>query len=343
MLPLSGNVRGPWSARAYSRIRISITKNQSVCDMIFKMKKQDKKFDFKTFINSDAYKEFSETIKKINAMTLSIMEQTKPLTDALNAYKASLPNFNDYLNPMYEAAKQFSEVISKQLDNPDSALSYYQYFESLSNFFWVMPYKITSKQIKDLIKGKRTEEEFDSFMLEYFNDSILENLFKDIAKRLPEKQNILLAQCINSFKNQDYALCSLGLYSVIEDVTSFYLKDKGCVTRKGLFNPIVEVMMEKDSLGDMDAMDFILLMMDKNIDILYENTRFENDVSINRHKDTNRHATAHGKYYSNRKESDLMLFNSLYWLLGLQDYLNTYEGRLERDKNKNGFHIIKED
>lgn len=204
-----------------------------------------------------------------------------------------------------------------------------------------MPYKANSKQIKELIKEERSEEEFDGFMLDYFNDSLLKELFFDINNLLPDNQRILFGQCIDSFNREEYALCSLGLYSIIDDNLSFYLFNKGCTSRRGIFKPIVEEMVENEDFGKSHTMDFILLMMDKNIDNLFESISFDKNASIKKNKDTNRHTTIHGKYYSNKKESDLMLFNSLYWLLGLQNYLAKYESRLLYKKKIKVFELIK--
>ena len=303
------------------------------------MKETFETLENNNFVNSEAFKQFDETIKTISSATLQITEGLKPFSDALKSYKATLPDFSQFIKPIQEIALQISKSISKQLENPDSALSYYQYFKLLSDCFWVMPYMITSQEMQKLIVAKYTEEELDKFMITYFSDTLLESLIFDIKTNLSERQNILFTQCINAFKNADYAICGLGLYSLIEDITSFYVFDKGCVTRKGLFKPIVNEMMEKDGLDDLGTMDFILLMIDKNIDVLYEPMSFEKDIQINRHKDTNRNTSLHGKYFSNKKESDLMLLNTMYWLLGLKKYLGGYEGKLVYKKANKCFAI----
>ena len=296
------------------------------------MRDSNKKDFYKDFINSDAYQNIRKIVDTLNSMTLNVVEQMKPLNDALNSLKDSLPDFSRIYKPMLETAKRIGEIVAKELDNPDSSLSYYQYFETLSDFFWVMPYKVTSKQIKELIKDEHTEEEFDRFMLDYFTEPLLKELFFDIEKMLPENQKVLFSQCVNSFNREEYALCSLGLYSIIDDTLSFYILDKGCTSRRGIFKPIVEVMVENEDFGNSHAMDYILLMMDKNVNDLYININFKGNISFNKNKDTNRQTSMHGKYCSNKRESDLMLFNSLYWLLGLQRYLAKYENRLVRKK-----------
>ena len=132
---------------------------------------------YKDFVNSEAYQNIRKIVDTLNSMTLNVVEQMKPLNDALNSLKATLPDFSSIYKPMLETAKRIGEIVAKELDNPDSSLSYYRYFEALSDFFWVMTYKVTSKQIKELIKEEHTEEEFDRFMLDYFNDSLLKELF----------------------------------------------------------------------------------------------------------------------------------------------------------------------
>lgn len=289
---------------------------------------------FDSFINSESYQNLRTILESISSIALKVTEQIKPLDESMKSLKAMLPDYSDTFKHMQEVVRAIEDMISKQLDNPDSWLSYYNYFKALSNFFWVMPYKVTSNHIKELIKKENTEEEFDRFMLNYFTDSLLEELFCDIKSTLPSNHMILFEQCVGSFRNKEYALCSLGLYSIIDDVLSFYILNKGCVSRKGIFGPIVREMAERDDFGKNHTMDFILLMMDKNIDSLYESTDFNTKVSITKNKDTNRNYSVHGKYYSNKRESDLMLFNSLFWLLKLQSYLSKYKNSLAYEKKQ---------
>lgn len=299
----------------------------------------DLKDFYKEFTNSEAYQNIRKTVEALSSITLNVAEQIKPLNDALNRLKDSLPDFSSIYKPILEMAKRMGEIVAKELENPESQLSYYRYFEALSNFFWVMPYKIDSNQIKDLTKEEHSEEEFDKFMLNYFTNSLLKELFFDIGKMLSNNKKVIFDQCVNSFNREEYALCSLGLYSIIDDVLAFYLKDKGCVSRRGVLKPIVDEIDNNEDFGQNQTMDFILLMMDKNIDDLYKNISFNEKVLVGKNKDTNRHISMHGKYYSNKRESDLMLFNSLYWLLGLQNYLAKYKDKIEYNKNTKTFEI----
>ena len=163
--------------------------------------------------------------------------------------------------------------------------------------------------------------------------------FFDIEIMLSDNKKVIFDQCINSFNREEYALCSLGLYSIIDDVLAFYLKDKGCVSRRGILKPIVDEIANNEDFGQNQTMDFILIMMDKNVDGLYKNISFNEEVMVGKNKDTNRHVSMHGKYYSNKRESDLMLFNSLYWLLGLQNYLARYKDKIKYNKNTKTFVI----
>lgn len=150
---------------------------------------------------------------------------------------------------------------------------------------------------------------------------------------LSDNKKVIFDQCVNSFNREEYALCSLGLYSIIDDFLAFYLKDKGCVSRRGILKPIVDEIANNEDFGQNQTMNLILLMMDNNVDDLYKNISFNGKVVVGKNKDTNRHVSMQGKNYSNKRESDLMLFNSLYWLLGLQNYLAKYKDKIKYNKN----------
>lgn len=283
------------------------------------------------FMDSKSIDEFRNAINQLFSAVSTVIKEIKPFNDMNDSFRSlisSFPSCSENFESLNTIAKAIGEIVSKELDNPNSELSYYGYFKILSDYFWVFPYKISPTQIKELTKEGKSEKEFDDFMLEYFNKDVLDNLFLEITNRLPANHKLLFKQCIESFYRKEYALCSLGLYSVIDDLLSFYLFDKGCVARRGIFEPIIRELDEKELFGKNLTLDFILLMMDKNIDSLFGPIDFNKDIYINKNKDTNRNTSVHGKYYSNKKESNLMLLNSLYWLLVLQDYLKDYKDKL---------------
>lgn len=297
-----------------------------------------------TFMDSKSIDEFRNTINQLFSAVSTVVKEIKPLSEIKDSFRAlilSLPNYSENVESLKTIAKTIGEIVSKELDNLNSELSYYGYFKILSDYFWVFPYKITPAQIKELTKEGKSEKEFDRFMLEHFSKDVLNDLFLEITNHLPANQKTLFKQCVDSFYRNEYTLCSLGLYSIIDDLLSFYLFNKGCVARGGIFKPIIRELDEKELFGKNLTLDFVLLMMDKNINSLFGPIDFNKKIYISKNKDTNRNTSVHGKYYSNKKESDLMLLNSLYWLLVLQDYLKDYKDKLCFKRKK--FYLISEE
>ena len=68
-------------------------------------------------------------------------------------------------------------------------------------------------------------------------------------------------------------------------------------------------------------------MISSNINLLYKH--FINKGSIHTHKKARRHTFAHGKLYSNDKIDALMLLNTLYYILLVQQELKEYESTLK--------------
>ena len=95
---------------------------------------------------------------------------------------------------------------------------------------------------------------------------------------------------------------------MIDNLLSYYLIDKGCSTRVGLFEPIIKDLYSKN---DNTSLSFIVMMVNSNINLLYETIEFNNKISINTNKKARRNPIAHGKFYSYKKIDTIMLFNTL--------------------------------
>lgn len=274
----------------------------------------------KDIVNSETYQELQKTIKVINEMVAPVQKAIRELTEII---------------------KPLLDNIAKELDNPDSSLSYYEYYTHLVKYFWVYPYRIKTKDLKNIIKSCTTEEEFDKFMLNYFTDDLILKLENEIVSLLPKHHTDIFNQAISSFNRGDYAICGLGLFSIIDDVLSFYIKDKGISKRANVLQPIVDDIMPNPGNDAMTVEYFILLMMNENIKSIYKPIDFNSNIAIESRKGTNRNVFSHGKAYNNTKENSLSLLNALYYLLILKVYFKKYESKLEY-KPKKGFYLAQD-
>ena len=76
------------------------------------------------------------------------------------------------------------------------------------------------------------------------------------------------------------------------------------------------------------------MMVNSNINLLYEQIEFNNKISINTNKKARRNPISHGKSYSYKKIDTIMLMNTLYYLLVIQNELKEYKNSLYRNKKK---------
>ena len=85
---------------------------------------------------------------------------------------------------IFPAFKDLSLSLEEARNNPDSLLSWMNYYNKLSEFFWIMPYKITTEELHEILQNVKTEKEFDQYISKYFNKSKVESLIKDIRNML---------------------------------------------------------------------------------------------------------------------------------------------------------------
>ena len=212
------------------------------------------------------------------------MDTTKPI---ISMQSSIVSNIVNKMNPIQEIAKTFSEVLkpftsqvikniskmtsyfselSKTLENarknPDSLLNWMEYSEKLSEYIWTIPYDITSEELKELTSIVNSEKEFDRYMLKYFDKERIEKLFNEIFSRVPYKHRTILKQIRNAFYQENYALANTGILSVINELCSQFLLDKGCPKRKDIFLPIVEIV---DHTSDDNFEAIPLLVLNNNI------------------------------------------------------------------------------
>lgn len=238
---------------------------------------------------------------------------------------------------IFPAFNALSLSLEEAKNNPDSRLNWMNYYNKLSEFFWIMPYKITTEELHEILQNVKTEKEFDQYINKYFNKAKVELLIKDIRSMLSNNnQRKIFDQIVTAYKSKSYALASIGITTMIDNSLSYYLIDKGCTSGMKLFEPIINDLELKRDNSDFS---FIVMMVNSNINLLYEQIEFNNKISINTNKKSRRNPISHGKSYSYKKIDTIMLLNTLYYLLVIQNELKKYKNSLYRNSRKKEFYI----
>lgn len=328
------------------------------------------------FVNSDMYKTKMQTIMptyqnmlvqaknamgfdRISTVMGAITKQQLALYDS-NIIQQMTNSMSNVISQIAEVQKQFMNTISETIarnvspalkalafsleeakNNPDSLLSWMNYYNRMSEFFWIMPYKITTEELHEILQNVSTEKEFDQYINKYFNKAKVELLIKDISIMLPNNnQRKIFDQIVTAYKSKSYALASIGITTMIDNCLSYYLIDKGCTSRLKLFEPIIKDLDLKRENSDFS---FIVMMVNSNINLLYEQIEFNNKISINTNKKSRRNPISHGKSYSYKKIDTIMLLNTMYYLLVIQNELKGYKNSLYRNSKKKEFYIPSKD
>lgn len=328
------------------------------------------------FVNSDMYKTKMQTIMptyqnmlvqaknamgfdRLSTVMGAIKKQQLALYDS-NIIQQMTNSMSNVISQIAEVQKQFMNTISETIarnvspalkalafsleeakNNPDSLLSWMNYYNRMSEFFWIMPYKITTEELHEILQNVSTEKEFDQYINKYFNKAKVKLLIKDISIMLPNNnQRKIFDQIVTAYKSKSYALASIGITTMIDNCLSYYLIDKGCTSRLKLFEPIIKDLDLKRENSDFS---FIVMMVNSNINLLYEQIEFNNKISINTNKKSRRNPISHGKSYSYKKIDTIMLLNTMYYLLVIQNELKGYKNSLYRNSKKKEFYIPSKD
>lgn len=281
-------------------------------------------------------KEFQQKMNQItnNVVSIAISNISKMQEQILN----SLPKCIINMQPMFE---ELGRAIEEARKNPNSKLSWMKYTDKLSEFFWIMPYKMTTEELYDILQNVNTEEEFDRVLYRYFSRKKVLELMNEIYYMLPNKyQKKMFDQIVDSYNKRGYMLANAGLILMIDNLLTFYLINKGCLSRIGIFEAILEEMEEKEN----DTyLSFILLMLKNNINLLYKDIEFNDRIKIETNKKSRRNPTSHGRYYTNKKIDAIMLMNTIFYLLVVQNKLKKYKNRIYKDKQQKKFVVANEE
>lgn len=279
--------------------------------------------------NSDIIQQMTSSMSKVISQIAEVQKQfMKTITETISMN----------VSP---ALKALSLSLEEAKNNPDSLLSWMNYYNRMSDFFWIMPYEITTEELHEILKNVTTEKEFDQYINKYFNKNKVDMLIKDIRNMLSNKnQRKVFDQIIKAYRSRSYALASIGITTMIDNFLSYYLIDKGCTSRLKLFEPIIKDLELKRENSDFS---FIVMMVNSNINLLYEQIEFNNKISIKTNKKSRRNPISHGKSYSYKKIDTIMLLNTMYYLLVIQNELKKYKNSLYRNSKKKEFYIPAKD
>jgi len=298
----------------------------------------------KSFVSSiyPSYLDFNhrliETMRPIISMQTEIIsnvvQQMNPMQEIAKklseVFKPITTQIVDNLPKMTSYFDELSKTLEKARENPDSLLNWIEYSEKLSEYIWTIPYDISSDELKELTSIVNSEKEFDKYMLKYFDKAKVEKLFNEILSRIPNKHRTIFRQIKTSFDLGNYALINTGLLSVIDELCSQFLLDKGCLKRKDILLPIVEII---DNTSDDNFEVIPILVLNDNINVIYETVDFNKKIKIKTNKKVRRNPSQHGKYFSNRKIDTIMLLNTIYYLLIVMDTYKQYVGKIIYVKN----------
>ena len=278
----------------------------------------------------DYHKMSNSQIEKIKDTQELIQEQwVKPLEKALEAVREIMKPLTIFIASKIKTYTPYFQELAEALEqakaNPNSFLNWFIYSEKLSEFLWTIPFEISAEEMKDIFEQINSEEEFDIFMNKYFDNKKVEKLFDTLNKCMPVKHRTIFKQIQKAFYNKSYALANAGILSIIDELCTYFLINKGCVKRKGMFKPIIENLEE-----NIDDRMLVLevMILSNNIDIIYEDISFTQKIVINTNKKTRRNPCQHGQAFSNRKIDTLMLLNTMYYLLFFRTELKQYKGKL---------------
>lgn len=305
---------------------------------------------YKLLNNCDSLKYYKKYLKLQSKYIIDTLRNSNdklkkcfvPVEVSINPLKDTIRQLESTIKPLLKLTysytpyfKELSDKIEKAKNDPDSTLNWIQYIDKMSDYFWILPYKIDSDKLKEILETVNSEKEFDKYITKYFNKKLVLELENDIYENLPYKHKVLFKQIMYAYCQNSYALVNTGIMSIIDGLCSDYISNKRCLKRVGIFEPII-----KDLSGKMgvEKIIFILIMLENNIKILYEPINFNKKISISTNKKVRRHPNQHGQAYSNKKMDTIMLLNTLYYLVITKAELKDYRKKLYYDKEK-GFYI----
>ena len=273
-----------------------------------------------------------DTIGEITKIYMPVLkpEFISSLTNPISKIIEQLNEINEKIINTFNAIKfpdlsELQNALKEALENPDSVYNWMRYYDLLSGFIWIIPYRITTDELYKILKNITNEKELNKEIKKYFSKAKVIEMMNDIEKGLKGTSKKVFSQIREAYNNRYYSLCGMGLISIIDNLLSFYLLNKGQPARKGIFEPIIKDMkLDKDN----SKFSFIVYMLNSNINTIFENYSFNGPLKINTNKKFRRHPVEHGKLFNNKKIDVIMLMNTLYYIILIQGKLQNYKNKL---------------
>lgn len=266
--------------------------------------------------------------KHLTENFVQIQGTVKKITESMAAFSSS-----ELIKNLSKTAEYFSELLEayeKAKKNPDSFLNWLNYSKKIREYIWTIPYDISSEELNELFVQVDSEKEFDKYMLKYFNRRKIDKLCNEISIRISRKHRMMFKQIKASFDSKNYALANVGMLSIIDELCSKFLYNKGKSRRIDIFLPLIE---EVDNSSDVFEV-IPIMILNENINIIYESINFNSRITIKTNKKVRRNPSQHGQYFSNKKIDSLMLLNTIYNLLIISENYKQYLGKIIFVNNK---------
>ena len=172
---------------------------------------------------------FSNTLQGIANSQLKLIDtkliqtMTNPLMNAVNQIAESQKAMMNTILSSITINNSFFASLSKSLEeakaNPKSVYNWFEYYDRLSEFFWIIPYKMKPEELHEILVNVTTEKEFDRYISKYFNKEKVDLLINDIKDLITGSQDKkLFEQIVLAYNNKSYSLASMGLMSIIDNL-----------------------------------------------------------------------------------------------------------------------------
>lgn len=275
------------------------------------------------------FDQIQKTIETINDFSNSVSEM---LASTIQTFQSMVDQITktlatDFMQGVWNTMQSFAQSVHDTVNDPDSYFSHTKYQKGLDNFHWAWPYEIRPEELKELLEGAENEKEFDRLMGRFFNGYKLDKMFLFLSDELPKHHKTMIQQVQNGYKRRDYAIASNALMSILDNLLSAYMYNKGKTQRSGILEPMVEFYENDFPLNEIPFI-FELCMLSNNINFIFRRFDFNEMPHVDSNKKAYRHPSVHGVQYTNKRIDMVMLLNTLCALTRFKEILKSFENGL---------------